>query len=393
MLGSIFDAVESFHQAGFLVGSTLLLGIAAAIFADFFHWRIVAREFAGEIVALRASRGQDKGKKTTRQRVYFPVIEYLADDGRRMRAHTFSGSSRLVNKLPGKRVRILVKPGEEDVARVKGLGPVVFGALFAGFGLLLLAIALTQYRFSFWTVPCFLAMVAFAAFKLLLPAKKRTGEGRSRVEAVRAWKRRKHREALEECEEIEADEAHRLAAQQGRATRKAAPVFGLVSLGMMAGGYYVGQGVLSLETEGLSAVGEIVRIEARQGQDSEGRQTTTYYPVVGFQSAGGQQIEFTSRFGSSSTSYRRGDRVDVLYSPLNPREDAMIDRGAWNWLLPGGLSAAGLLAFCASVSSYLAARRRESGRAPPRGPVSGAVGHGQMPRSMATLATRETPST
>ncbi len=105
MLSSIFDAVESFHQAGLLVGATLLLGIGAAILADFLAWRLQAREHEGEIVALRASRSRGKGEQKNRHRMYFPVIEYVSDAGRRVRAQTHSGSSRLGDRVPGARVR------------------------------------------------------------------------------------------------------------------------------------------------------------------------------------------------------------------------------------------------------------------------------------------------
>ena len=358
MFDLIFDAVTGFHQAAFLVGATLMLGIAAAILADFMHWRLHAKDCFGEIVAFRTSRSRRADKKGGSQRTYFPIIEYLADDGRRIRAHTRSGSSRIANRLPGMSVPILVKHTEENVVRIKGSVRLYFAAVFAGVGLLLLAIALTQYRTNAWTIPCVLAFAGYGAFKLFYNGKKQAGTGVSRAGALSAWKARKLREMTEECDEIDADEAHEIAVKQDRQARKAAPVFGVVALGMLGVGYYFGHGVLSLELDGLRAPGEIARVESRQSTDSEGRSQTMYYPVVSFRDQTEQEIEFTSKFGSSSTPYRRGDPVEVLYSRTNPHSDAMIDRGLWNWAVPGGLTAFGLLILFASIQSFRGVRNR-----------------------------------
>ena len=71
----VFDAISGFHQAGFLVGALLFLGIGVAALADFIHWRLHARGCFGEIVALRASRKKRTNKKGSSQCVYFPIVE------------------------------------------------------------------------------------------------------------------------------------------------------------------------------------------------------------------------------------------------------------------------------------------------------------------------------
>ena len=47
--------------------------------------------------------------------------------------------------------------------------------------------------------------------------------------------------------------------------------------------------------------------------------------------------------------YHPGDTVAVLYDPELPQGTAIIDRGWWNWLLPGAVCLFGLLAGAAGL--------------------------------------------
>lgn len=66
--------------------------------------------------------------------------------------------------------------------------------------------------------------------------------------------------------------------------------------------------------------------------DDEGDET--FYPVVRFTTAEGQEIEFVSSSGSSPPSESPGDRVDVLYDPDDP-SDAKLSGFFHLWLFPG----------------------------------------------------------
>jgi hypothetical protein len=46
-------------------------------------------------------------------------------------------------------------------------------------------------------------------------------------------------------------------------------------------------------------------------------------------------VEFKDNVGTDPPSYRAGDKVTVLYLPANPQKDVIIDRGIWNWAIPG----------------------------------------------------------
>ena len=58
-----------------------------------------------------------------------------------------------------------------------------------------------------------------------------------------------------------------------------------------------------------------------------------YRPVIEFQTAEGRRIQFTSSHGSNPPTYRKGDRVEVLYDPKNPQESRLLSFGSL-WLFP-----------------------------------------------------------
>jgi hypothetical protein len=66
--------------------------------------------------------------------------------------------------------------------------------------------------------------------------------------------------------------------------------------------------------------------------DSEGDET--FYPVVRFATADGNEIVFTSSSGSYPPSQSPGDRVDVLYDPDDP-DDARLSGFFDLWGVPG----------------------------------------------------------
>lgn len=83
------------------------------------------------------------------------------------------------------------------------------------------------------------------------------------------------------------------------------------------------------------ASGTVIELERRQSGDDG----PSYYPVVRFTDAAGNDVTFTSSTGSNPPSKREGDKVDVLYDPRNPRE-AELDSFFSLWfgpLMVGGL--------------------------------------------------------
>ena len=86
------------------------------------------------------------------------------------------------------------------------------------------------------------------------------------------------------------------------------------------------------------AEGTVVELDLVRSSSGSGS-SYSYYPIVRFRTAGGEEIRFGSKVGSNPPSYRRGERIGVLYDPQTP-ELAEIDGFFSLW---GGVLILGLI--------------------------------------------------
>jgi len=74
-------------------------------------------------------------------------------------------------------------------------------------------------------------------------------------------------------------------------------------------------------------------------------QSNTYYPEILFTDKNGRSIDFYSNYSSNPPEYVKGDKVNLLYDPQNPR-NAKVDSFTTLWLLP-------IVAFVVSIISLV----------------------------------------
>lgn len=98
---------------------------------------------------------------------------------------------------------------------------------------------------------------------------------------------------------------------------------GLLQLGI---GAILYQGTRSFLATAIPSQGEIIALDRRQDDDS-----TSYYPVIQFETQSGQIIEFTSATGFDFSTYQVEDEVTILYSQESPQE-ARIDSFSALWM-------------------------------------------------------------
>ena len=122
----------------------------------------------------------------------------------------------------------------------------------------------------------------------------------------------------------------------------------VAGVGLIFLGVHLGQGMQAFLAGAERTGGEVVRVESVRRDDGDGGSSYTYYPFVAFSGAGGEHLEFRDKVGSNPAIYKRGDKVDVLFDPANP-EDAIIDRGFWNWTAAAGSFAGGILSLLWSM--------------------------------------------
>lgn len=102
----------------------------------------------------------------------------------------------------------------------------------------------------------------------------------------------------------------------------------------------------------VHTTGTIVALLPRGGSGN----AATYAPIVRYRTKDGVSIDFTASLAAHRSAHRVGDRVPVVYTPLNPQQ-ADIDSWTSRWLLTvlcGGLAA--ILSALALVT-LLSARR------------------------------------
>jgi len=81
-------------------------------------------------------------------------------------------------------------------------------------------------------------------------------------------------------------------------------------------------------TRMIDGTGTVVEVLQRRTGDD-----INYYPRIEFQTQTGETFQFESNTGGSSTSYRVGDQVPILYNPQMP-QDATINSWYEIWFPP-----------------------------------------------------------
>jgi hypothetical protein len=88
----------------------------------------------------------------------------------------------------------------------------------------------------------------------------------------------------------------------------------------------------------------------------DGTLSGAYYPVVEFRETGGSLVRFNDGVGSLPPDYSVGERVNIVYDPLNPK-DARIYTWKRIWFVPTLFIAIGLLPVLISIVIIGAVKR------------------------------------
>lgn len=105
--------------------------------------------------------------------------------------------------------------------------------------------------------------------------------------------------------------------------------FNLFFAGFCLWGVYAGYTSWTLDREGETATGTVVRLV--ESSDSEGG-CCVYSPVVEFE-ADGRTYSFEGDNASDPPAYKVGEQVDVIFDPADP-DTAQINKWTERWLFP-----------------------------------------------------------
>lgn len=109
---------------------------------------------------------------------------------------------------------------------------------------------------------------------------------------------------------------------------------------------------IQLVTEGIHTEGTVLRLQTERVSCK-----TYYYPVIRFQDQQGRVHMAQSHFGSTSSTWRRGERIKLYYQPDNP-EQMVHDEFLSLWLLPSISVGFGLLIFFPALWGATHKRRK-----------------------------------
>ena len=122
------------------------------------------------------------------------------------------------------------------------------------------------------------------------------------------------------------------------------PALGLV---LLVGALVAYSSTKNFLTTAVIAEGTVIQLVRSTSSDS-----TTYRPVVEFNTQSGTRIEFTSSSGSNPPSYSQGETVEVLYQESSPNQ-AKINGFFSLWGLPTILGVMGSVFFVIGTSVFL----------------------------------------
>ena len=90
--------------------------------------------------------------------------------------------------------------------------------------------------------------------------------------------------------------------------------FSAIGIALVLGGLFMLRRARQFAAQAQSAVGRVIRLH----EEPTRRGGHFYCPVVQFRTAAGEDVEFTSSFGSRPARHKIGQSVAVLYDPADP---------------------------------------------------------------------------
>lgn len=96
-------------------------------------------------------------------------------------------------------------------------------------------------------------------------------------------------------------------------------VFALVGVGALVGAGVTAHTAYQVSADGVIAQGEVVSLKRERNCGRRGSETM-YYPVFRFTAQDGREYRVTHNQGSNPPSWKKGEKVELIYLPDNPEK-------------------------------------------------------------------------
>jgi hypothetical protein len=335
----ISNALEGRQQAGaFFIGGALII-ISAFILIFFLCLILKSERIKGKIKSIRIARS-DKNKNE----MFYPVYEYRDKQGHLLSAESNFGSNSLANMKPGKFVNLWVMPETPNIADQEGYRWLLIVILFFTLGCALISSELHSLNFGFFTwifLTCFILYGVSQLASRMKPIDRKL--------MLSEWWKTKAKETIDQrlsMPTIGYSEWKARILLQDKQFQKAIPIFFLISFICIGTGYHLSGDIFKSLTDGIGTKGEVIGF-----QETRSSNFINFYPVVRFLDSSNRPYEFKDRTGGSPPTLKVGEKVNVIYSTKGSFHP-FIDKGIWNWAIPGGMIGFGTMVFYFTAMAF-----------------------------------------
>ncbi|MBT6032391.1 MAG: DUF3592 domain-containing protein [Kordiimonadaceae bacterium] len=291
--------------------------------------------------------------------MYHSVFEYRTPDGQYFEQISSMSSNSIIGRMPGTFIDLMILPHNPEKVRRPTVFWLIFGMVFFIPGSFIMNMAIKSFNLNYMMTFLFVIGAYYLGHKVfdLYERITRTEFDRSLLSEM--WQNFKNnRMQKTNIEEIKGrvlktSEVIDRIKFQLKYYHITGYIMLVIMFGTTIGAYYAGQNMIDLNQNGQTTVGQISNIISRTSTDNNGY---TYYAEASFIDQSGKQHRFLDDFGANYPLFKIGETVDILYSTDNP-DDAIIDRGIFNWLIRAGLIIAALFALW-GAQHFLTAKTR-----------------------------------
>ncbi|QBQ55369.1 DUF3592 domain-containing protein [Nitrosococcus wardiae] len=316
----------------FIVGAVFVV-LGGLVIWDFNRFKQSALRSIGQIVgyAVKHSHTRNSGASET----YAPVVQYQASG--QQHQFTASVSSSHVRHSIGDAVPILVHRHDPSRARLDSRMSQILGGVFIFIGAAAIATFISVFQVSMLSIGIAVVVIALLAVKLLAKLQRHNIYSMEDIKAaIDKIKKADTSISNKKKDYVITDPGafRRHVQRHNSVPTWVLVILVMIGVGVISGGAYLGVKRINFLQTALTTQGTVVSLNSKTST-SDGKTTTTYYPVVEYLPPNqSQSIIFEHDIGSSHPPYRRGEKVEVLYSASNPSE-AIINEGWMNYFGPG----------------------------------------------------------
>lgn len=330
-----FEAMSAYHQVGLISAGILTGFFGLLIMGSSLYIRICSKRYDGVIKAIRVENISET-PPYWRERMYYAVYEYQDENGEMHEADSTSGSNDLEDKRPGKKVSLLVMPSSPGSATQDIQIWILWSLFFMGCAAVFLTIAFGSFKTSVFTYLFSAGILLYFVGYAVTKAKPLQIFNLSKKEFPQK-KRGKMLNRTKNLPFIYREGWLARMRERDQFNSKYMTYFFIISFVFLGVGSYLISDIYSAINSGVKTTGQVINFAS-----SSTGSNVKYNAIVRFKDISGNEIEFRDRAGSSSPLDSVGDTVNVLYSPQN-KFKPFIDRGFWNWLVPGIFLVSGVL--------------------------------------------------